>query len=418
MGTVRKPGVALYYSMPSIIAGALSGEENGINWARDAWGKLIEASGLQYEFVAHEQVADGLLGRGEFKVVILPYTLALSQAEAKALRAFVRAGGTLIATRPVGVRDELGRPQRPGLLDDLFETRLKGEPRAVEPRVTLAAPVGGLKAGTEVRLPVAATDLVLFGAQAYARTSDGAVPALTTAANGRAHLLNLDLTRLRRAQRGVDPAGDSEARYHSPTARQLRAIILDLLGRAEVRPNHPLRLASGRVPRVETIRYVLDGVELLCLLNADEKSDVAAIDLGERRHVYDVRAEAFLGEFETLKAPLDPMCARVFCLAPGPLPAPTIRAPSAAAREVAGRAGTLEFTVGQAGPAPARQLVRITVADGHGRKREELMQTVWVKGEPVGSSLPLALNDPTGAWTLTATDVMSGQSASAKVVVR
>ena len=416
--TRQHDGVAIYYSMPSIIAGALSGEENDINWARDAWGKLVEASGLQYEFVADEQVADGLLGRGEFKVVVLPYTLALSQAEAKALRAFVRGGGTLIATRPVGIRDELGRPQRPGLVDDLFEAGLEGEPRAIEPRVTLAAPVGGLKAGTEVRLPVAATDVVLSGAQAYARTSDGTVPALTSAANGRAHLLNLDLTRLRRAQRGVDPAGDSEARYHSPTARQLRAIILDLLGRAGVQPKYPLRLASDRVPRVETVRYVLDGVEFLCLLNADEKSDVATIDLGEKRHVYDVRAEAFLGEFETLKTPLDPMGARVFCLAPMPLPAPTIRAPSAAAREVAGGAGTLEFTVGQAGPAPARQLVRITVADGHGRNREELMQTVWVKGEPVGSSLPLALNDPTGAWTLTATDVMSGQSASAKVVVR
>ena len=128
------------------------------------------------------------------------------------------------------------------------------------------------------------------------------------------------------------------------------------------------------------------------------------LTLAKKRHVYDVRAEAFLGEFETLNVPLDPMCARVFCLAPKPLPAPTIRAPSAAAREVAGHGGTLEFTVGQAGPAPARQLVRITVADGHGRDREELMQTVWVKGEPVGSSLPLALNDPTGAWTLTATE--------------
>ncbi len=416
--TRQHDGVAIYYSMPSIIAGALGGEENGINWARDAWGKLIEASGLQYEFVAHEQIADGLLGRGEFKVVILPYTLALSRAEAKALRAFVDAGGSLIATRPVGVRDDLGRPQRPGLLDDLFETGLGGEPRAVEPHVTLVAPVGGLNAGTEVRLPVAATDVVLSGAQAYARGSDGAVPALTTAANGRAHLLNLDLTRLRRAQRGIDPAGDSEARYHSPTARQMRAIVLTLLGQAGVRPTYPLRLASGRGPRVETIRYVLDGVELLCLLNADEKSDVAAIDLGERRHVYDVRAEAFLGEFETLKVPLDPMGARVFCLAPEPLPAPILRAPGAAAREVAGGAGTLEFTVGRAGPAPARQLVRITVADGNGRNREELMQTVWVNGEPGGAFVPLALNDPAGAWTITATDVMSGQRAAAKVVVR
>ena len=398
--------IAIYYSMPTIIAGALTGEERKINAARDAWVKLVEDSGLQYEFVAYEQIAEGLLDNGEFRAVILPYTLALSKAEAGALRRFVRAGGTLIATRPVGVRDDLGRPQNPGLLDDVFGVSVEGTPEAAEPRIRLTEPIGGLARDTEVRLPVAMSNLVLTDARAHATASDRKAPALTVSANGRAALLNLDLTHF-----------EQERRFHSPTERQLKAIVLDLLARGGVKSKYPLTLASGKPPQVEMVRYAAEGFEFLCLLNATNESDIATVRLGTKQHVYDVRSESYRGEMEILKVPLDPMCARVYCLAPRPLPAPTIVAPKTAARQVGRIGGEIKFTVGRTGPAPARQLIRVTVTDSKGHERDELMQTIWVGGKSIASSLPLAINDSTGAWTLTATDVISGQQAAARVQV-
>jgi len=389
--------------MPSIIAGALTGEEEKLNAARDSWVKLIEDCGLQYEFIAYDQVAKGILKNGEFKVVILPYELALSKAETDELRAFVKAGGAIVATRPVGIRDELGRPQTPGLLDDVFGARLEGAAQAVEPTVTLTEGVAGLAAGTEIKLPVATSQVVLAGAKARGNAAAGEIPVLTAGADGRALLLNLDLTHF-----------EQERRFHSPTEKQLKAIVLDLLAGAGVKPKHPLALASGKPSQVEMVRYVADGLEYLCLLNAADEAEVATIDLGAKRHVYDVRGERDRGETDKLTVPLDPLCARVYCLSPQSLPGPTL---SAANGNVT-RGGALAFAVGRRSSGPAPQLIRVTVADAEGKERQELTLTVWVRGDPVPASVPLALNDPPGPWKLTATDVVSGQRATATVTVK
>ena len=56
-----------------------------------------------------------------FRVVILPACLCLSDAEARALRAFCVRGGTVIADYLPGLWDEHGRGRAAGgALDDLF----------------------------------------------------------------------------------------------------------------------------------------------------------------------------------------------------------------------------------------------------------------------------------------------------------
>ena len=405
-------GIAIYYSMPTIIAGSLTGEENKINAARDSWVKIIEDCGLQYEFVAYQQIADGILARGEFRVVLLPYTLALSPAEAKALREFVRRGGTLIATRPVGVRDDLGRPQSPGLLDDLFQVGLEGDPVAVEPVVTLTDSVGGLAAGTEIRLPAAVSNLRLQGATQAAAVAGGTAPALASGADGRAVLLNLDFTHY-----------EQERRFHSPTEKQIRSVVLHLLARAGVTPRYPVTLARGVPAQVETVVYRAGGMEFLCLLNAAADRDVASVDLGRRRRVYDVRSETDLGSMATLRIPLEPKFARLYCLADTDVAAPTVTMKDETVARGVESAGTTygglaTVDVGRASSGPGPQLLRLEVADSKGRERGELMQTVWVNDEAVRTSLPLAPNDPPGAWRITATDVISGQQARATLTVR
>ncbi|MHC4718433.1 MAG: beta-galactosidase, partial [Planctomycetota bacterium] len=94
---------------------------------RESWVKVIEDNGLQYRFLCPPQVAAGGLKaysrrRGEgFKVLLLPEILAMSAAEAAAIRRFVRAGGTVIADRLPGTFDEHGKRRRRSLLADLFD---------------------------------------------------------------------------------------------------------------------------------------------------------------------------------------------------------------------------------------------------------------------------------------------------------
>lgn len=389
-------GVAIYYSMPTVIAGALLGEENRINAHRDAWVKLIEDSGLQYEFVCPELVLDGWLRRGGFRVVILPYTIALSRAEAEELRAFVRAGGTVIASRPVGVRDELCRPQSPGLLEDVLGVKTAGEERPVEPVANLKEAYAGLEIGTELRLPVLCSNLTLDGATALAEAAG--VPVLARAPG--AVTVNLDLTHY-----------EQERRFHSPTEARLRAVVLGLLADAGVKPPYAVSLASGRTPQVEVVRYRSGQVEYLCLLDAGGERDTATINLGAERYVYDVRAGAERGHTDTLTVPLEPLCARLYALSPTPPATPQVEVGPAT------RGGEIALTLRLSGAAPARQLIRLSLTDPTGRLRRELQQTIWLADGPVSTQVPLALNDPAGTWTLTATDVASGQQTRAEVVV-
>ena len=56
-----------------------------------------------------------------YSALIMPWSSCVSQAEADAIEAFVRAGGTVIADSFCGVRDDHGAP-RP-MLDKLFGIR-------------------------------------------------------------------------------------------------------------------------------------------------------------------------------------------------------------------------------------------------------------------------------------------------------
>ena len=136
--TWRHDGVALYYNHASIqLAWILDAEAHGKTWVnrnaderlassthvRRAWENLLRDAGLQYNFLSYVDV----IQRGvpeEYRVLILPACLCLSDAEARALRAFVERGGTLIADYLPGVWDQHGRGRRGGgVLDDLFGVR-------------------------------------------------------------------------------------------------------------------------------------------------------------------------------------------------------------------------------------------------------------------------------------------------------
>ncbi|MFP4248055.1 MAG: beta-galactosidase [Armatimonadota bacterium] len=75
---------------------------------------LIYPAGFPYELVPEEYFADGRAEIDDFDVVFLPAAEYLAEEHQRRLIDYVREGGTLIASEPPGVRDELARPS--GLL--------------------------------------------------------------------------------------------------------------------------------------------------------------------------------------------------------------------------------------------------------------------------------------------------------------
>jgi hypothetical protein len=131
-------GIGLYYSHPSLqVSWFMDIQPHGRTWVnrssslnndnatdllnRTAWMKLLEDSGFQYNVVSYRDVARrGVEALTGYRVLILPRTLALSDAEAAAIRAFVARGGTVIADYLPGVFDQHGRARARGALDEVF----------------------------------------------------------------------------------------------------------------------------------------------------------------------------------------------------------------------------------------------------------------------------------------------------------
>ena len=65
-----------------------------------------------------------------FAVLVLPNAAALSDAQATAIREYVRAGGGLVATCETSLCDDLGRPRKDFALADVFGVSYQGRPKA------------------------------------------------------------------------------------------------------------------------------------------------------------------------------------------------------------------------------------------------------------------------------------------------
>ena len=128
-------GVAIYYSHPSIQLGwILDAEAHGKTWinrnsdeklsssvhVRHAWENMLRDSGVQFNYVSYVDVIQKGIPL-EYKVLILPACLCLSDAEARQIEAFCQRGGTVIADYMPGLWDQhgKGRPNG-GVLDNFF----------------------------------------------------------------------------------------------------------------------------------------------------------------------------------------------------------------------------------------------------------------------------------------------------------
>jgi len=87
---------------------------------RGAWCNMLRDEGIQFSWLSYVDLIQNGVPAGT-KVLILPETLCLSDAEARQIKAFCQAGGTVIADYLPGVWDQHGKGRATGgALDDLF----------------------------------------------------------------------------------------------------------------------------------------------------------------------------------------------------------------------------------------------------------------------------------------------------------
>jgi len=258
----RHDGVAIYYSHPSIqVSWCLDSEAHGETWVnrgrddrlgtshcvRKAWEYLLADAGLQYDFVAYDEVARSGVPPG-YRVLVLPACYALSDLEARRMREFCERGGTLVADFLPGVFDRHGRGRPRGALDALFgvardaplrKERLFGGKLWVE-----TDQEAGYEAPSYRKLfETVACEL----RERYAVAERGLPAAARAVGAGRAVLLNLSPQRyLMRREEG--DAGPAE-----------RAPFLAPVLAAGCRPRVEVLAGGARPPHVETTAWWRDG---------------------------------------------------------------------------------------------------------------------------------------------------------------
>jgi hypothetical protein len=90
--------------------------------ARESWVRLLEDLGLQPDFVAEGDLVARLAAGGP-RLLVLPASIALSNAVVDSIELYVEAGGIVVADHTPALYDERLRLRSHGPLDDLFDVR-------------------------------------------------------------------------------------------------------------------------------------------------------------------------------------------------------------------------------------------------------------------------------------------------------
>jgi hypothetical protein len=419
-------GVLVHYSMPSVHAAGILGrhergesKEDGTSFTenRDGWVGLLDDLGLSFRFVAAPQVETGGL-RGA-RVLVLPYSLALSDREAAEIRGFVEAGGLLLADAASGLFDEHVAWRDRGALDALFGL----EARSPRERVSAVRAAAGA-----VRLSPDASALGLVAGELAGLAAFD--PSLR-AREGRALLGagDADLAIARRVGRGRAVYLNALLDRKDASRDAWRAVVRAMLADAGIRPAVRVTAGGKPVSRVRIARYRLGGYEIVALL--DGAIDVQAsfgrdgvtvyddaqqgrvvrhevdVELPRAAHVTNARSGEALADSARLHATLTAGDALVLTLGPAPA-ALRLEGPALA------RLGdAVVFTASAAGA--ERRLLRFHVYGPGGAFLPEYARVTPSDGASTRFRLPSALSDTAGEYRVSVRDVLSGASAEATV---
>jgi hypothetical protein len=416
-------GVAVHYSMPSVHAAGVLGQhpgrrekvERSFPENRDGWVGLLDDLGLSFRFLAAPQVEAGAL-EGK-RVFVLPYSTALSDREAAAIRRFVEVGGILLGDAAPGVFDEHVAWRESGALDGLFgvaapppRTRGASATRAKGPvRVTPEGAALGLGARKLASLEALEPTLRAGEGHPLAQVGGADLAVVNRVGRGRTVYLNALL--------------DREGASRDAWREVLRAVLSD----AGVRPSVSVDDPTGRpVTRLRVARYRFGAHEVVALLSGQldvttsfsrdgvtvyddaEKGHLVrhevAVTLPRTAHVTNARTGEALGETSRLRTTLTAGDALVLTLGPpgGPL---RLEGPGRAKRGTA-PSFTVRATAG-------RQLLRWEVRGPGGAFLPEYARVTVEEGTPASFVLPSALDDPAGEYRVRVSDVLSGASAEA-----
>jgi len=432
-------GIAIHYSHPSVQAHWLlenvkkarqwmvntidAPDESRFIAVRNSWTKLIEDLQVQYEFVSATQVASGTLNSGKYRLFILPESIAVSQAEAAAIREFVRGGGTVVADCRVALLNERCRDLGQGHLNDLFGVA-EGEARTAGAAAKGEAGYGSFQPGDIGPIEPAHKTLTVTTGKPLVQSGDVPMVVVNEFGKGRTIFLNMDIS------------GYAFDRLNPNASPAIAGLMEGLLGVAQVRPRIRVNGPDGkRLPGTEVVFLNNSACELAAIFrnpqfdtagwgsyaqrkanwrdwttsvdnSSLEKESEVTIEWDAAAFTYDVRGRKDLGPTGVTKATLSPWEPLIYTRAPRALPGLHLGIP---ANCTAGSTIELTLTADEAHPEGTARVVHLEFTRPTGELFEPYAKNVLVSTLPHVVRIPIAFNDPAGNWSVQAHDLLTGQ---------
>jgi len=369
---------------------------------------IIEDLGLQYRYTSSKEIENRSLRTDEFKVLILPYSQVLTDAEVKELERFVKRGGTILADLRPGTHDIHGRPLAAGALDKLFGITqncaepkpVKGEMPCVGPKSTAAADV--------VRVPGIRGDASVRVVDALAWTAVDKTPMILIKRNGKGQAILLN---------------------HAPTtydvllnrgqADALRDLYRALFSRAGVERRFRVVDGDGNdVAGAEIAVFRNGSVEYLTIEKKAYEFETypinAFIEFDHMRDVYNCRTGKRIGMVRRAPVTLTGLGCYVFSMLPYETTELKVWTP---ATVKLGMDVTVAATVVVENGTCGRHTIRFDVFRPDGARLWPMVKMETTKGK-AWMVLPLAYNDQAGAWKIVVTDVTTGRTLTRPIAVQ
>ena len=447
----RRDPVAVLHSQPSLrgnwileVAGRSDVPQTGEKWAgrdswtvrqkelafrvRVSWAAWLRDVGIWPKYVDVSQVEAGALAEGGYKVLILPRSVALSDATARAISKFAEAGGTVIADSWPGIMDEHCRMREKGVLDKLVGVT-RGDWREIDVRRLPASGEGVTLGGGIGNLPFLRFEKTLKArklANIYAGGSSGGADLAIFRRVGKGWIIYLNFNLEEYFLHRFEP------RIVAPARRYL----LKRLDRAGVKPLFAVSDKGGKDPFpavghdvcvYASGRGFLVGVMVNPTTNTHELGGIPeryekiADSIFERPQrlslkpppglwAYDLRARKALGQVGRIDLPSVPLEAQVLAFWPFEIKGVSARA-AVTPKHTLRVTGELETSSPVGGE---RLVVAMRAFRPDGSEQRAYRRTIDCKGNDFVTEIPLGLNER-GKWTVKVAEPCTGKTARATI---
>lgn len=367
--------VAIFYSPACYRAQIVQTKRNEYYVAAGAYNNsLTSLSGalndlrIGSHFIAYEQVSRGDLKPEAPKALFLWGALALSEAEAAAIRKYASDGGVVIADQEPGLYDEHCHKLPQGRLHDLF-TGTGGPVREV--------------------------------------------------GKGKAMLLSgMDANYMKLVGQGVggEAAQTVKTKEGGAFAAKLRAVLTNET--SSVAPGFDLTDDQNNdlAKDVATFGYVDGPARYVAVLISGKHGETrkARLTFKGTGHVYDCRAGKYLGRAGPLAVVCRVATANLFALLPGRVKKLDLTVPKKA---IAGQPFGFSVRLKSDPQTVVRRVLRAQLKRPDGKSRPVDTRIFEMRDRSLIGTVATALNDPVGRWTLTVTDAATGVAQTAAIEI-